>query len=135
MFNEDPGTDAVVLIGEIGGVAEQQAAEYIASEMRKPVVAFIAGASAPPGRRMGHAGAIIVGNSGTATAKKAALRDAGATIVDSPADIGEVAQQVLGKRRPDEGPSLFGNFRSSRTSIPESGVCQNRICPRLPSAR
>ena len=100
MFNEDPGTDAVVLIGEIGGVAEQQAAEFIAAEMRKPVIAFIGGASAPPGRRMGHAGAIIVGAAGTAKAKKDALRAAGATIVDSPADIGEVAQQVLGKRTP-----------------------------------
>jgi succinyl-CoA synthetase alpha subunit len=100
MFNDDPGTDAVVLIGEIGGVAEQQAAEFIAAEMRKPVIAFIGGASAPPGRRMGHAGAIIVGAAGTAKAKKDALRAAGATIVDSPADIGEVAQGVLQQRAP-----------------------------------
>jgi succinyl-CoA synthetase alpha subunit len=100
MFNDDPGTDAVVLIGEIGGVAEQQAAEFIAAEMRKPVIAFIGGASAPPGRRMGHAGAIIVGAAGTAAAKKDALRAAGATIVDSPADIGEVAQSVLQQRAP-----------------------------------
>jgi len=97
MFNKDPGTDAVILIGEIGGVAEQQAAEFIAAEMRKPVIAFIGGASAPPGRRMGHAGAIIVGEAGTAKAKKEALRAAGATIVDSPADIGEVAAQVVGQ--------------------------------------
>ena len=97
MFNDDPGTDAVILIGEIGGVAEQQAAEFISAEMRKPVVAFIGGASAPPGRRMGHAGAIIVGEAGTATAKKEALRAAGATIVDSPADIGEVAAHVVGQ--------------------------------------
>jgi succinyl-CoA synthetase alpha subunit len=100
MFNDDPGTDAVVLIGEIGGVAEQQAAEFIAAEMRKPVIAFIGGASAPPGRRMGHAGAIIVGAAGTAKAKKDALRAAGATIVESPADIGEVAQSVLQQRAP-----------------------------------
>jgi succinyl-CoA synthetase alpha subunit len=97
MFNDDPGTDAVILIGEIGGVAEQQAAEFIGSEMRKPVVAFIGGASAPAGRRMGHAGAIIVGEAGTAKAKKEALRAAGATIVDSPADIGEVAAQIVGQ--------------------------------------
>jgi len=96
MFNEDPGTEAVVLIGEIGGVAEQQSAEYIASEMKKPVVAFIAGATAPPGRRMGHAGAIIVGAAGTAAAKKEALRAAGATIVDSPAEIGAVTAEVVG---------------------------------------
>lgn len=97
MFNDDPGTDAVILIGEIGGLAEQQSAEFIAAEMHKPVIAFVGGASAPPGRRMGHAGAIIVGEAGTAVAKKAALKAAGATIVDSPADIGEVASQVLAK--------------------------------------
>jgi succinyl-CoA synthetase alpha subunit len=95
MFNEDPGTEAVVLIGEIGGLAEQQSAEFIANEMRKPVAAFIAGATAPPGRRMGHAGAIIVGAAGTADTKKAALRSAGATIIDSPAEIGETMQRVL----------------------------------------
>ncbi|MEX0800592.1 MAG: succinate--CoA ligase subunit alpha [Dehalococcoidia bacterium] len=95
MFNEDPGTEAVVFIGEIGGVAEQQAAEYLASDMSKPVIAFIGGATAPPGRRMGHAGAIIVGAAGTAQAKKEALAAAGATIVDSPADIGEVTARVL----------------------------------------
>lgn len=95
MFNKDEGTDAVVLIGEIGGLAEQQAAEFIANEMKKPVIAFIAGATAPPGRRMGHAGAIIVGAAGTAVAKKTALGEAGATIVDSPADIGEVTERVL----------------------------------------
>ncbi|MEK7247863.1 MAG: succinate--CoA ligase subunit alpha, partial [Chloroflexota bacterium] len=74
-----------------------QSAEFIAAEMRKPVIAFVGGASAPPGRRMGHAGAIIVGEAGTAVAKKAALKAAGATIVDSPADIGEMAAQVLAK--------------------------------------
>jgi succinyl-CoA synthetase alpha subunit len=95
MFNEDPGTAAVVLIGEIGGLAEQQSAEFIASEMRKPVAAFIAGATAPPGRRMGHAGAIIVGAAGTAAAKQGALKAAGATIIESPADIGAVMEQVL----------------------------------------
>lgn len=95
MFNDDPDTSAVVLIGEIGGLAEQQAAEFVANEMQKPVIAFIAGATAPPGRRMGHAGAIIVGAAGTAVAKKTALGEAGATIVDSPADIGEVTERVL----------------------------------------
>jgi succinyl-CoA synthetase alpha subunit len=95
MFNEDPGTEAVVLIGEIGGLAEQQSAEFIANEMKKPVIAFIAGATAPPGRRMGHAGAIIVGAAGTASAKKTALGEAGAVICDSPADIGEVTERVL----------------------------------------
>ena len=98
MFNEDEGTSAVVLIGEIGGLAEQQSAEFIAKEMKKPVIAFIAGASAPPGRRMGHAGAIIVGAAGTASAKKEALAKAGATIVDSPADLGAVTEKVLSER-------------------------------------
>jgi len=98
MFNQDPGTAAVVLIGEIGGLAEQQSAEYIAAEMKKPVIAFVAGATAPPGRRMGHAGAIIVGAAGTAQAKKQALAAAGATIVDSPAEIGAVTERVLSER-------------------------------------
>jgi len=97
MLNEDPGTSAVVLIGEIGGLAEQQSAEFIAGEMKKPVITFIAGASAPPGRRMGHAGAIIVGAAGTAAAKKQALAEAGATVVDSPADLGAVTERVLAK--------------------------------------
>ena len=99
LFNDDADTAAVVFIGEIGGVAEQQAAEYVRSEMSKPVIAFIAGATAPPGRRMGHAGAIIVGAAGTAQAKKDALAQAGATIVDSPADIGAVTQRVLAERK------------------------------------
>ena len=99
MFNEDKETDAVVLIGEIGGTAEQASAAYIKRHMRKPVVAFIAGATAPPGRRMGHAGAIIEGASGTADAKIKALQDAGATISRSPARIGVTMQKVLQEHR------------------------------------
>ncbi len=95
LFNEDRDTDAVVLIGEIGGSAEQDAAEYIGAHMTKPVVAFIAGSTAPPGRRMGHAGAIIAGNAGTAAAKKAALAACGATICESPAEIGATMASVL----------------------------------------
>ncbi len=98
MFNADPETKAVVLIGEIGGTAEQEAALYIKSEMKKPVVAFIAGSTAPAGRRMGHAGAIIAGNTGTAAAKKEALAAAGAVICDSPALIGETTERVLRER-------------------------------------
>lgn len=98
LFNADPDTDAVVLIGEIGGQAEQEAAEYIKSHMTKPVIAFIAGSTAPPGRRMGHAGAIIAGNTGTAAAKKQALADAGAIVSESPATIGEVTERVLRER-------------------------------------
>ncbi len=98
LFNADPNTAAVVLIGEIGGQAEQEAAEYIKSNMKKPVIAFIAGSTAPPGRRMGHAGAIIAGNTGTAAAKKQALADAGAIVSESPATIGEVTERVLRER-------------------------------------
>ncbi len=96
LFNEDPDTDAVVLIGEIGGTAEQEAAAYIKSEFKKPVVAFIAGQTAPPGRRMGHAGAIISGGEGTAAEKMAALKDAGAHVCESPAVIGRTMQKALG---------------------------------------
>jgi len=94
LFDNDPDTAAVVLIGEIGGQTEQEAAEYLRG-MSKPVVAFIAGASAPPGRRMGHAGAIIAGNTGTAAAKKEALAAAGAVICESPAEIGITTERVL----------------------------------------
>jgi succinyl-CoA synthetase alpha subunit len=95
LFNRDTETEAVVMIGEIGGNAEQEAAEYIRTNMTKPVIAFIAGSTAPPGRRMGHAGAIISGNTGTAEAKKAALAAAGAAIVETPAEIGATAERVL----------------------------------------
>jgi len=99
LFEADSDTLAVVLVGEIGGIFEQEAADYIATTMTKPVIAFVAGTTAPPGRRMGHAGAIIAGASGTAPAKKEALATAGAVIVDSPADIGAATQRVLKERR------------------------------------
>jgi succinyl-CoA synthetase alpha subunit len=96
-FGEDAGTDAVVLIGEIGGMAEEEAACFIAGHFRKPVVAFIAGQTAPPGRRMGHAGAIIAGGRGTAADKVKALEAAGAHVVKSPAEMGMKMKEVLGK--------------------------------------
>ncbi len=99
LFEKDPQTEAVVLIGEIGGIQEQRAAEFIKNNMSKPVVAFIAGASAPPGRRMGHAGAIITGSSGRAQDKIAALEDAGAIISASPAEIGTTMRKVLASNR------------------------------------
>ena len=95
LFENDPGTNGIVMIGEIGGSKEQDAAAFIEARVTKPVVGFIAGGSAPPGRRMGHAGAIITGESGTAAAKQAALRAAGAHVVESPAVIGETMAKVL----------------------------------------
>jgi len=95
LFEADDATEAVVLIGEIGGTAEEEAAEYIRDHMSKPVVGFIAGATAPPGRRMGHAGAIISGGKGTAEDKFAALEGAGARIVKNPAAIGDAVKSVL----------------------------------------
>jgi len=95
LFQQDNGTEAVVLIGEIGGTAEQEAATFIKEQMTKPVVAFVAGATAPTGRRMGHAGAIISGSSGRAQEKIAALEAAGAVIAHSPADIGVTVKRAL----------------------------------------
>jgi succinyl-CoA synthetase alpha subunit len=89
LFNEDPGTHAIVMIGEIGGNAEETAARYVKDHVRKPVVGFIAGQTAPPGRRMGHAGAIISGGSGAAVDKIRAMEEAGITVCSSPAEIGE----------------------------------------------
>ncbi|HKQ98655.1 MAG TPA: succinate--CoA ligase subunit alpha [Candidatus Polarisedimenticolia bacterium] len=96
LFKDDPDTKAIVLIGEIGGTAEEDAARYAAREVKKPIVAFVAGQTAPPGRRMGHAGAIIAGGQGTAADKMTALKAAGMTVLKTPAEIGETIQRVLG---------------------------------------
>lgn len=101
LFNADPKTESIVMIGEIGGTAEEEAAEYIKKHVTKPVVGFIAGQTAPPGRRMGHAGAIVSGGKGTAAEKSAAMKAAGIHVVDSPANIGVTMKKVLeGMKKP-----------------------------------
>jgi succinyl-CoA synthetase alpha subunit len=95
LFNEDPQTEAILMMGEIGGNAEEQAAAYIKANIKKPVAAFIAGQTAPPGKRMGHAGAIISGGSGAASDKIAALKAANILVADSPADLGTTLQKAM----------------------------------------
>src|SRR5262245_24214692 len=97
LFQDDPQTEGILLMGEIGGTAEERAAEYVKKHVKKPVAAFIAGQTAPPGKRMGHAGAIISGGSGSAADKIAALRAAGIAVADSPADLGVTMQRALKK--------------------------------------
>jgi succinyl-CoA synthetase alpha subunit len=99
LFQEDPQTEAILMMGEIGGTAEEQAAAFIKANVTKPVAAFIAGQTAPPGKRMGHAGAIISGGSGTAKEKIAALRSAGIIVADSPADLGVSVRQALKEKK------------------------------------
>ena len=96
LFNDDPDTDAIIMIGEIGGANEEEAAAWAKIHVKKPIVGFIAGATAPPGRRMGHAGAIVSGGQGTAEAKFEAMQAAGIHIVRSPAEMGRKMAEVLG---------------------------------------
>jgi succinyl-CoA synthetase alpha subunit len=99
LFQDDPATEAILMIGEIGGNAEEGAAAFIREHVTKPVAGFIAGRTAPPGKRMGHAGAIISGGSGTAADKIAALRDAGVEVAESPADMGAAVKRAMGRRK------------------------------------
>ena len=96
MFEEDPETEGVIMIGEIGGTAEEDAAEFVSGSMTKPVAGFIAGTTAPPGKRMGHAGAIVSGGKGTAAAKIEAMTGAGIVMADTPSDMGEAMARALG---------------------------------------
>jgi succinyl-CoA synthetase alpha subunit len=99
MFQEDPATEAIMMMGEIGGSAEEVAAAFVKANVTKPVAAFIAGRTAPPGKRMGHAGAIISGGKGTAEEKIAALKDAGIEIAESPADMGEAVVRAMKRKK------------------------------------
>jgi succinyl-CoA synthetase alpha subunit len=99
LFEKDPETEAILMMGEIGGDAEERAAEFVAAHVTKPVAAFIAGQTAPPGRRMGHAGAIISGSSGKASDKIAALRSAGITVADTPAQMGQAVVTAIKNRK------------------------------------
>jgi succinyl-CoA synthetase alpha subunit len=99
MFQEDPATEAIMMMGEIGGSAEEEAAAFVKANVTKPVAAFIAGRTAPPGKRMGHAGAIISGGKGTAEEKIAALKDAGIEIAESPADMGEAIVRAIKRKK------------------------------------
>lgn len=113
MFNDDRDTHAIVMIGEIGGNAEEMAAEFIKKHVKKPVVGFIAGQTAPPGRRMGHAGAIISGGHGTAVEKYKAMRAAGIHTIQSPADIGETIARVLRESKQKSKPKATAKKRAS----------------------
>lgn len=117
LFNEDPGTEGIVMIGEIGGTAEEEAAEYIKKNVKKPVVGFIAGRTAPPGRRMGHAGAIISGGKGTAAEKMTVMKKAGIKVVESPAEIGATMLKAITNRKSQKSKVKSVSGKSKKRKV------------------
>jgi succinyl-CoA synthetase alpha subunit len=129
MFQADPGTDGVIMIGEIGGTEEARGAEWIKANMTKPVVGFIAGRTAPPGKRMGHAGAVISGGGDTAEAKMAIMRDAGIRVCESPSTLGQAMKEMLSGRKPR------AQEQRAEAKAPAARATARKAAPGKPAAK
>jgi succinyl-CoA synthetase alpha subunit len=135
LFQDDPNTDGVIMIGEIGGNAEETAAQYIKDHVKKPVVGFIAGLTAPPGKRMGHAGAIVSGGKGTAADKFAALERAGVRTVKSPADLGKAIAEQLQKKGLGKTKKAAGKKPAPKASLPVAAKKAVRVAAARPAKK